>query len=223
MVKEFIDHNQKLVFTSAVASLLFGVLIYCTYPLRTNEICNQNAANLRSDSTAANSTIDLTPPETMSSLAKFEPGRVEFRSDSFNKFLAGPVDNKNIFDKWTAIYDIKAHTVYLPDGSMLEAHSGRGDKMDQPNFVHLKDHGPTPPHIYQLSYRERPFHGVQALRLTPRNQKDIYNRVGLLAHPYFLGKRGDSKGCVSFKNYNAFLEAYKKGELKRLAVVASMD
>jgi len=126
-------------------------------------------------------------------------------------------------DDQTAVYDISAHTVYLPNGRALEAHSGRGVYMDQTKFVHLKNFGPTPPHVYKLSYRERLFHGVQALRLTPRSEREIYNRDGLLAHPYFLGKRGDSMGCVSFKNYNQFLEAYKRGEFTRLAVVKSVD
>jgi len=34
------------------------------------------------------------------------------------------------YDRQTAVYDISAKTVYLPDGTKLEAHSGLGDKMD---------------------------------------------------------------------------------------------
>lgn len=128
-----------------------------------------------------------------------------------------------VFGKWTAVYDIKAHTVYLPDGTQLEAHSGRHEKMDNPLFVTVKDQGPTPPTLYKLSYRERPFHGVAALRLTPTNIAEVFNRDGLLAHPYFLGKRGDSKGCVSFKFYQRFLDAYRRGEIKHLVVVGSLD
>src|SRR6202034_1910617 len=30
------------------------------------------------------------------------------------------------FDQQTAVYDISGHTVYLPDGTQLEAHSGLG-------------------------------------------------------------------------------------------------
>ncbi len=37
---------------------------------------------------------------------------------------------------WTAVYDISAHTVYLPDGTKLEAHSGRGGRLDDPRYVH---------------------------------------------------------------------------------------
>jgi hypothetical protein len=124
------------------------------------------------------------------------------------------------FDYLTAVYDISAHTVYLPDGMRLEAHSGLGEMMDDPRFVDERDRGPTPPHLYDLTLRESLFHGVQALRLTPVGGGFAFNRVGLLAHPYMLGPNGDSNGCVSFKNYDAFLRAFTNGEVKRLAVVA---
>ena len=42
-------------------------------------------------------------------------------------------------DGLTAIYDITARTVYLPDGTKLEAHSGLGPKMDDPRHVHVQD------------------------------------------------------------------------------------
>jgi hypothetical protein len=123
-------------------------------------------------------------------------------------------------DQATAIYDISAHTVYLPDGSRLEAHSGLGDRIDDPRFVDERDRGATPPGIYQLTLRESLFHGVQALRLNPVGAGFTFNRVGLLAHPYMLGPNGDSNGCVSFKNYDGFLHAFQSGGVKRLAVVA---
>jgi hypothetical protein len=43
--------------------------------------------------------------------------------------------------------------------------------------------------------------------------------VGLLAHTYMLGPKGDSNGCVSFKDYDRFLQAYLRDEVKRLVVV----
>ena len=67
--------------------------------------------------------------------------------------------------------------------------------------------GVTPPHIYELTPREALFHGVPALRLYSVGGEDkIFGRTGLLAHTYMLGARGDSNGCVSFKDYYAFLE-----------------
>jgi len=124
------------------------------------------------------------------------------------------------YDRLTAIYDISAHTVYLPDGTRLEAHSGLGDRLDDPRYVSERDRGATPPHLYELTLRESLFHGVQALRLNPIGGGFSFDRVGLLAHPYMLGPNGDSNGCVSFKNYDAFLGAFQSGEVKRLAVVA---
>jgi hypothetical protein len=125
------------------------------------------------------------------------------------------------YDKFTAIYDLSAHTVYLPDGSHLEAHSGLGELLDDPSHVEEKDRGSTPPHLYDLTLREDLFHGVQALRLNPVGGSDaIFGRAGLLAHTYMLGPRGDSNGCVSFKNYDAFLQAFQSGQVKHLQVVA---
>ena len=121
----------------------------------------------------------------------------------------------------TAVYDISARTVYLPSGEKLEAHSGLGDKRDDPRHVNVRMRGATPPHVYDLTEREQLFHGVEALRLTPVGGSGaIYGRVGLLAHNYLLGPAGDSNGCVSVKDYNRFLQAYRRGEIRRLVVVA---
>lgn len=127
------------------------------------------------------------------------------------------------YDQFTAVYDISGRKVYLPDGSILEAHSGLGNMMDDPRSAGRKMRGVTPPHVYDLSLRERPFHGVEAIRLKPIGGEDkIYGRTGLLAHTYMLGPTGASNGCVSFKNYGAFLRAYKSGRIKRLVVVAKL-
>ena len=129
-----------------------------------------------------------------------------------------------VYDRSTAVYDISARTVYLPDGTRLEAHSGLGSKLDDPRYVHVKMQGATPPHVYELTPREALFHGVPALRLTPIGGEDaIFGRRGLLAHTYMLGPNGDSNGCVSFKDYNAFLNAYRNLGIKRLAVVARVE
>jgi hypothetical protein len=126
------------------------------------------------------------------------------------------------YDRYTAVYDISAHTVYLPDGTQLEAHSGLGSRMDDPRFVHERMHGPTPPTVYDLKMREAPFHGVQAIRLVPVDEEGALGRTGLLAHTYMLGPRGDSNGCVSFRDYNAFLRAYQSQKIRRLAVVTHL-
>ena len=124
------------------------------------------------------------------------------------------------YDRWTAVYDISARIVYLPDGTRLEAHSGLGDRLDNPRYVNEPDRGATPPDLYELTPREALFHGVQALRLTPVGDGDVFGRTGLLAHPFMLGPNGASNGCVSFRDYDAFLRAYQNGQVKRLAVVA---
>jgi hypothetical protein len=122
-------------------------------------------------------------------------------------------------DGRTAIYDITARTVYMPDGRRLEAHSGFGERMDDPRYVNVKREGATPPNVYDLSLRENLFHGDRAIRLTPVGDGKMYGRDGILAHSYLLGPSGQSNGCVSFSDYPAFLNAFLKGEVTRLVVL----
>jgi hypothetical protein len=134
--------------------------------------------------------------------------------------LSNPVSGDT---RYTAIYDISAHKIYLPNGERLEAHSGLGEYIDDVRFVHLRSRGPTPPNVYELKLRESPFHGVQAIRLNPLDGGKMYGRDGILAHPFMLGPNGQSNGCVSLKDYPAFLNAYLRGEITRLVVVQRLD
>jgi len=123
----------------------------------------------------------------------------------------------------TALYDIQAHTVYLPNGERLEAHSGIGKRLDDPRYVHEKNRGATPPNVYEIAPRPRLFHGVAALRLRPVGGGSMFGRSGMLAHSYMLGARGDSHGCVVFKDYPRFLQAFRSGEVSRLVVVRHLN
>jgi len=127
------------------------------------------------------------------------------------------------YGRWTAVYDIAAHTVYLPNGKRLEAHSGLGDMRDDPRFVSQRNHGATPPNVYELSLLGQLFYGVRALRLTPIGDSPGFGRDGFLAHTYMLGRGGDSHGCIVFQDYNSFLQAFLQGEIKRVVVVAHLD
>jgi hypothetical protein len=154
---------------------------------------------------------DVTPlPRKRPKLAALTP---------FDGLGVNPEDN---FIK-TAIYDITAQVVYMPNGDRLEAHSGLGPKMDDPRHVHIRMHGATPPNTYRLTMREKLFHGVEAVRLTPVGEGNMFGRAGILAHTYMLGPNGQSNGCVSFKDYSKFLAAFKRGEVERMVVVAKLD
>jgi hypothetical protein len=83
----------------------------------------------------------------------------------------------------------------------------------------VKNRGVTPPATYKISMREKLFHGVKALRLTPVGEAQMYGRDGMLAHTYMLGENGQSNGCVSFKDYDKFLTAFSNGEVEQLIVV----
>ena len=91
--------------------------------------------------------------------------------------------------------------------------------MDDPRYVACEATGLTPPNVYELELREERFHGVRAIRLIPNDRSKMYGRAGILARSYLLGPNGESNGCVSFKDYPAFLEAFERGEINRLVVV----
>ncbi|CUX16215.1 DUF2778 domain-containing protein [Agrobacterium tumefaciens] len=123
----------------------------------------------------------------------------------------------------TAIYDISSGVVHMPNGEKLEAHSGIGKMRDNPDYVHVRMRGSTPPSSYRLTMREARFHGVEAIRLTPESGVNPHGRDGLLAHTYMLAKRGESNGCVVFRDYSRFLAAFKRGEVKRMVVVPKLN
>ncbi len=185
-------------------------------------------ANLETQAGAALSLVENTPqPDRRTLLQKLSdliPGRITLASlaPDGGLFREGPDLGALGYDGQTAVYDISAHAVYLPNGTKLEAHSGMGSLMDDPEHVHEPMVGATPPAIYDLKPRERLFHGVRALRMIPVDSNATLGRVGLLAHSYMLGPNGDSNGCVSFKNYDRFLQAFNNGEVTRLVVVPSL-
>lgn len=132
---------------------------------------------------------------------------------------------KNLFSSpgagnGVAVYDISAQTVTMPNGQVLEAHSGVGHMADDPRYANQKMNGPTPPNTYRLVIRESRFHGVEAIRMLPVDGKNKYGRDGILAHSYLLrGRPGQSHGCVAFANYDRFLKAFKQGKVKQIVVV----
>ncbi len=123
----------------------------------------------------------------------------------------------------TVLYDITKRAVYMPDGTRLEAHSGFGEWMDDPDSVHRKNVGVTPPNVYAVSFREKPFHGVRALRMKPVGDGKMYGRDGILAHSFLLGEAGASNGCISIREYDKFLQAYEAGQFTQIIVMRSID
>jgi len=183
----------------------------------------------RQDATQENKDVALAEPAKQPSIfeklfGKLRPANttLAYASPDGGIFSNGTSRIGGRYDPYTAVYDISARTVYMPDGTKLEAHSGLGSRLDDPRYVSERMRGATPPATYDLKLRESLFHGVEAIRLTPVDS-GVYGRTGLLAHTYMLGPNGDSNGCVSFKNYNAFLQAYKNQHVKRLVVVARLD
>jgi len=157
-------------------------------------------------------------------LADLMPNRLKMASlnPGINLFGKGPDLAAFGYDASTAVYDIAAHAVYLPNGTVLEAHSGMGGLRDDPDHVSVPNQGATPPAVYALKPREKEFHGVAALRMTPVDGSDIAGRSGLLVHSFMLGPKGDSNGCISVRDYDRFLKAFNDGQFNRIAVVPSL-
>jgi hypothetical protein len=178
------------------------------------------------DNTNANTDTAARPDDRtlMQKLSDLLPGKIRLASLSPDAiFRQGPDLAALGYDSQTAVYDITAQAVYLPNGMSLEAHSGMGSLKDDPEHVSVPMAGATPPATYDLKPRERLFHGVQALRMIPVDGTPKLGRSGLLTHSFMLGPNGDSNGCVSIRNYERFLRAYTDGEITRLVVVPSMN
>jgi hypothetical protein len=184
------------------------------------------AANVEiaAGATPANMAAQQDDRTLLQKLGDLLPGRVTLASleSDGGLFRHGPDLASLGYDKLTAVYDISAKAVYLPDGVILEAHSGLGDVKDDPQHVDRSNVGATPPAVYELKPREALFHGVRALRMIAVDGSTL-GRSGLLTHSYMLGPNGDSNGCVSIRNYDRFLKAFDNGEVNRLVVVPSLS
>lgn len=176
--------------------------------LVTPEKFQRPAANPRLDAERASPRVKPQPKPQLAALSPVEIGIKPQEEEAPRK---------------TAYYDITAKTVYMPNGERLEAHSGLGQYMDDPRHYKLRMRGVTPPNTYRLKMRESLFHGVRAIRLLPEDRAAMNGRDGILAHTYMLGPSGQSNGCVSFKYYDKFLQAYLRGEVERMVVVFKMD
>lgn len=168
----------------------------------------------------------VTPMAVEPRVAALPPQPQPGESSIFDKLFANPdraakavlAANPN-----TVLYDIAKRAVYMPDGEKLEAHSGFGKFMDDPESMHRKDVGVTPPNVYAVSFREKPFRGVRALRMKPVGGGDMHGRDGFLAHSFLLGENGQSNGCISVRDYDKFLQAFEDGKFNRIIVVRSAD
>ena len=81
------------------------------------------------------------------------------------------------YDRWTAVYDVAAHTVYLPNGTRLEARSGLGNRLARST---LRKHGTAFPRSTSVA----PYTDWQ---------RRLFGRTGLLAHTYMLSPNGNSR------------------------------
>jgi hypothetical protein len=205
-------------FPSAANVRLPGVEVATPLPLpRPDGIARQSVA--RSTPVVIEPQLASLPPQPLPQPKSGEPGILDrLFADPDRAAKAVLAANPN-----TVLYDITKRVVYLPDGDKLEAHSGFGEWIDDPESVHRKMVGVTPPNVYAVSFREKPFHGVRALRMKPVGGGNMYGRDGILAHSFLLGEAGASNGCISVKDYDKFLKAYEDGKFNQIIVLRSAD
>ena len=168
----------------------------------------------------------IMPDASEPRVASLPPQQTPGEPGIFDKLFADPDRSAKAIiaaNPNTVLYDITKKVVYMPDGEKLEAHSGFGQYMDDPDSMHRKDVGVTPPNVYTVSFREKPFHGVRALRMKPVGGGNMYGRDGFLAHSFLLGENGQSNGCISLRDYDKFLQAYEDGKFDRIIVLRSAD
>ena len=202
-----------VVATLAAAAVVAAGLVAASRIGRSGNDVSDLALQLRTRPNGMSSPWKMTPDPYPASARRTDPVAAGFLADLFDMGEQGPGSR-------TAVYAIATQAVYLPDGRVLEAHSGLGSHADNPLSARVRNRGATPPNVYELSLRERLFHGVRAIRLLPGDRRKMFGRDGMLAHPYMLrGARAQSNGCVVFDDYPAFLQAYLNGEVRRLVVV----
>ncbi|TCT41051.1 DUF2778 domain-containing protein [Martelella mediterranea] len=163
-----------------------------------------------------------TPPGHIPVPAKRPAGMAlayaSFRHDDVNDIFSNvPEQTSKV-----AVYDIEGGKVYMPDGEVMEAHSGKGKYRDDPKYTHVKMAGAVPAATYKLTPREALFHGVPALRMTSVDGTNPLGRTGILAHTYMLRTPGDSHGCLVFKDYYKFLKAYRDGRVDYIVAVPNL-
>jgi hypothetical protein len=219
--------TQQAQASSATPPTTRSIVESATAPVPPLRLTDNRNASIH-DSTRANRAVAAATPDQQPTIferlfGKSSPLALAYAAPDDGGLAAGSNIAAGRYDSETAVYDISAHVVYMPDGTRLEAHSGYGSMLDDPRHADAKDRGVTPPDVYDLELREAPFHGVRALRLKPVDESKVFGRSGLLAHTFMLGPNGDSNGCVSFRNYDAFLQAYLNHQIKKLAVVARLD
>ncbi|MCG6857049.1 MAG: DUF2778 domain-containing protein [Salaquimonas sp.] len=188
-----------------------------------DELASLSTDETESDAVPSGSQENSRTSSKAAELAYAAP-EVEVEEDNSKGAFGG---FKNVFKPWglpgpgsrIAVYDIKHAVVYMPNGRRLEAHSGLGKMKDNPRYAHVRMKGPTPPNIYKLRMRETLFHGVEAVRMLPTDDDAMRGRDGILAHTYMLRGTNGSNGCLSFKHYDKFLTAFKRGEVEKIVVV----
>lgn len=98
---------------------------------------------------------------------------------------------------WT--YVQSSGGLYTPEGAILSyGYSGAIGYKNQPLYEDIKDKGPIPQGVYEISApQDTEKHGPYALPLTPDASNDMHGRSGFLIHGDSVSNPGTaSEGCI---------------------------
>ena len=119
--------------------------------------------------------------------------------------------------------NLGAHRLSVPTANSSRRIRGCGDQMDDPRHVNGQDARGVRRRTSRSDHAGIAFSRRRGDPAQPASTKtEMFGRDGILAHTYMLGPNGQSNGCVSFKNYAAFLRAFQTGDIDRLVVVAEL-
>jgi hypothetical protein len=169
-----------------------AVVLSDTAPARREELAAAQPPDLREKATgqsgSSRSAAKLAAAPALTSAAKQRVRMADLSQD---------LSSLPLEDSHTAVYDIAARTVYMPNGRRLEAHSGLGNLMDDPSYISAKGRGPTPPNVYDLTLREEPFHGVRAIRLNPVDESNLVAMESWPTHTCSVPTASPMDACPS--------------------------
>ena len=128
------------------------------------------------------------------------------------------------YNRRTAIYDISAHTVYLPNGATAGGAFGSRRRDRTIRASCMKECAGRRHQMFTSLLRANSFFmGFKRCVSNPSARAIFSDAPDFWRILICSCANGASNGCVSFKNYDAFLQAYQNGEIKHLAVVAHLD
>ena len=117
---------------------------------------------------------------------------------------------------------LRPHRSICPTARGSRRIPASGRRATIPRKVNERMRGPTPPATYALSPREDSVPRRRRPAADPDRQQRLSAAPACSPIPTCWGRTATSNGCVSFRDYDAFLRAFRSGEITKLVVVSRL-